>query len=164
MLRRALAISLAAVLSGLVLRAEDWPQFRGPTGQGHSAERGLPLEWSETSNVVWKVPVPGRGWSSPVIANGRVWLTTGIPGTSLRLVGFDAATGKELVNTEVFKVKPGPALNPKNSRASPTPILDGDRVYVHFGMEGTAAVSIDGTVLWRSTLPYETQHGSGGSP
>jgi hypothetical protein len=138
-------------LTGLVLSAEDWPQFRGPTGQGHSSEQGLPLEWSETRNVVWKTPVPGRGWSSPVVADGRVWLTTATdtPGTSLRLVGFDSSTGKESVNVEVFRVRPGPAPNPKNSRASPTPIVEGDRVYVHFGQEGTAALSTTGQIVWR---------------
>ena len=62
----------------LLVQAQDWPQFRGPTGQGHSAERGLPLEWSESRNIVWKTAVPGNGWSSPVIAGGRVWLTSAI--------------------------------------------------------------------------------------
>jgi len=153
-------------LSGLVLSAEDWPEFRGPTGQGHSTEQGLPLEWSETKHVVWKTPVPGRGWSSPVVANGRVWLTTATdkPETSLRLLGFDSTSGKEIVNVEVFRVRPGPALNPKNSRASPTPIVEGDRVYVHFGQEGTAAVTTDGKIVWKAAIVYETQHGSGGSP
>ena len=71
--------------------ANDWPAFRGPTGQGHSTERDLVVEWSETANVHWKVPVPGRGWSSPVVADGQVWLTTatGDDAGSLRLLAFD---------------------------------------------------------------------------
>ena len=145
--------------------AEDWPEFRGPTGQGHSSERGLPLEWSETQNLVWKVPVPGRGWSSPVIAAGRVWLTTAVRGreTSLRALAFDAASGREVVNVEVFRTGSG-LLNYKNSHASPTPIVEGDRVYVHFGAEGTAALTSAGEVLWRTRFRYESQHGNGGSP
>jgi outer membrane protein assembly factor BamB len=157
----ALAVALSAPLA-----AEDWPEFRGPTGQGHSTERGLPLEWSETKNVVWKVPVPGGGWSSPVVANGRVWLTTATDagGGSLRLLSYDVATGRVVTDTEVFKVRGSRAPNVKNSRASPTPVLDGDRVYVHFGADGTAAVSTDGKVLWRVVLTYQSQHGNGGSP
>src|SRR6185503_20862034 len=73
---RTVACALAMVLSVAGVARAQWPEFRGPTGQGHSSEQGLPLEWSETRNVVWKRPVPGRGWSSPVVANGRVWLTT----------------------------------------------------------------------------------------
>jgi len=65
-------LSMVLALSALTVRAEDWPQFRGPTGQGHSTERGLPSEWSESRNVKWKTPVPGMGWSSPVVAEGRV--------------------------------------------------------------------------------------------
>src|SRR5688572_1736925 len=123
--------------------SEDWPQFRGPTGHGHSAEAGLPIEWSETRNIAWKVPVSG-GWSSPVVAGGRVWLTAvtatrtsrgGESDVSLRLIALDAATGKEILNTEVFQIGSPEAINVKNSRASPTPIVDGDRVYVHFGAD-----------------------------
>jgi hypothetical protein len=62
----------------LTAGAADWPEFRGPTGQGHASEEGLPLEWDEGRNIAWKIPVPGRGWSSPVVAGGRVWLTTSI--------------------------------------------------------------------------------------
>ena len=92
---------------------EDWPQFRGPTGQGHSSEQGLPIAWSETQNVLWKVPVDG-GWSSPVIAGGRVWLTAVNAArtargedsvVSLRLVGLDVTSGREVVNVEVFKLQ-----------------------------------------------------------
>jgi outer membrane protein assembly factor BamB len=153
--------------------AEDWPQFRGPTGQGHATERGLPLEWSETRNILWKIPVAGSGWSSPVVAGGKVWLTTvvetkearrGRISASLRALAFDVDTGKEVVNVEVFQVKDAGAINPKNSRASPTPIVDGDKVFVHFGADGTAALSTSGQVLWTARLPYESQHGNGGSP
>src|SRR5205823_96404 len=78
----------------------DWPQFRGPTGQGHSTETGLPIEWSESRNIVWKTPVPGRGWSSPVVADGRIWLTTAIKdkGASLRALAYDVENGRELLN------------------------------------------------------------------
>ena len=153
-------------LTGGVAQAEDWPAFRGPSGQGHSTERGLPLEWSESRSVRWKIPVPGLGWSSPVVAGGRVWVTTSIDqdGGSLRLLGFDVDTGREVVNAEVFRTTAVRALNPKNSLASPTPIVEGDRVYVHFGADGTAALTTAGNVVWRTKFPYVSQHGNGGSP
>jgi outer membrane protein assembly factor BamB len=152
--------------------ARQWPEFRGPGGQGHSPEQGLPLEWSESRNVIWKTPVPGSGLSSPVVSDGRVWLTTAVEhpergrtrAVSLRAVGFDAASGRELVSVELFRVERPRIINPKNSYASPTPIVEGDRVYVHFGADGTAALSTTGEVLWRTRLPYESQHGAGGSP
>src|SRR5882724_6944747 len=74
----------------LPIFAEDWPEFRGPTGQGLSYERGLPLTWSESRHIAWKTDVPGSGWSSPVVSGGRVWLTTAIEGrgTSLRVIAF----------------------------------------------------------------------------
>ena len=144
----------------------DWPQFRGPGGQGVSDERDLPVQWGEAQGVAWKVPVAGLGWSSPVVAGGRVWLTTsgGNRDASLRLLAFDAATGRRVLDTEVFSIPRAQLLNAKNSLASPTPIVDGDRVYVHFGSEGTAAVSLSGEVLWKTQLAYQTQHGNGGSP
>ena len=152
--------------------AEDWPQFRGPDGQGHSTETDLPLQWSETTNVAWKTPVPGLGWSSPVVAGGRVWLTTAVEdrpargraGMSLRALAFDVESGRQVVDVEIFRLDRTRLLNPKNSFASPTPILDGDRVYVHFGADGTAALTTSGEIVWRIKLPYESQHGGGGSP
>lgn len=111
--------------------------------------------------------MPGLGWSSPVVSGGKVWVTTAVeqPGISLRLLGFDAVTGRELVNVEVFQVVASRGdINPKNSWASPTPIVDGDRVYVHFGADGTAAVTTTGTVLWTQRFDYQSQHGAGGSP
>ena len=167
---------LAALLFAVVAvpaQAEDWPQFRGPTGQGHSRAVGLPLEWSETRNVLWKTPVGGLGWSSPVVAGGRVWLTSVVETrgarrdlvtASLRALAFDVASGREVVNVEVFRLDNPGEINTKNSRASPTPIVDGDRVYVHFGAEGTAALTTAGKILWATRLRYDSQHGSGGSP
>jgi outer membrane protein assembly factor BamB len=163
--RRALFVLL--VLFGSAVHAQTWPQFRGPTGQGHSAEQDLPLEWSETRNIAWKAPVPGSGWSSPVIADGRVWLTTAIndrAGTSLRALAFDVQDGREILNTEVFRIDATQLLNPKNSFASPTAVVDGERVYVHFGADGTAALTTGGDVIWTTRLPYQSQHGNGGSP
>jgi outer membrane protein assembly factor BamB len=146
---------------------EDWTQFRGPDGQGHSSEQRLPLEWSETRNIAWKTPIDGLGWSSPVVANGKVWITTAVEqrGYSLRAIAFDVATGKEVVNVEVFKIPTDRRdINPKNSWASPTPIIDGDRIYVHFGADGTAALSSSGEIIWKNRFEYQSQHGAGGSP
>lgn len=173
--RRQVSLLSLALLCGLwraSLVAADWPQFRGPGGQGHADAGPAPLDWSETEHVRWKVPVPGTGWSSPVIADGRVWLTTATaerPGVrggpiSLRLLAFEAASGREVVNVEVFALRRAPSINFKNSLASPTPVISGDRVFVHFGAEGTAAVSTAGRILWTTRIAYSSQHGSGGSP
>jgi len=150
----------------LPLLAEDWPQFRGLTGQGLSPEKGLPLTWTETQNVRWKTPLPGSGWSSPSIVNNTIWLTTATDNNaSLRLLSLDATSGKILSNTEVFRVNDvGPGIHKKNSFASPSAIVQGDKIYVHFGFYGTACVSTKGEILWKQTLKYEPQHGPGGSP
>jgi outer membrane protein assembly factor BamB len=145
---------------------DDWPQFRGPTGQGTSQERGLPLTWSETEHVRWKVAVPGRGWSSPVIQGDRIWLTTATEeGKSLRAIALDRNTGAIKVDVEVFRLKSPKLLNQKNSFASPTPVVDGDHVYLHFGAYGTACITQTGEIVWKTKLEYDNgQHGPGGSP
>src|SRR5262245_66544162 len=94
---------------------QDWPEFRGPNGQGHSEERGLPMTWSETKNVRWKVAIPGSGWSSPVIQGDRIWLTTATEeGKSLRAISVDRNSGAILKNVEVFRLK---NAGPINSRS-----------------------------------------------
>ena len=170
MLRQLLASGLVVSLT-VIVHADDWPSFRGPSGQGHSLERGVPFEWSETEHVVWKTEVVGRGWSSPVVADGRIWVTTAIDapgddGGSLRLLAFDTETGRSLVDVEVFQTPDRESPNPKNSLASPTPVVDTERdqVYVHFGASGTAAVTTSGEMVWGRQFPYVTQHGNGGSP
>jgi outer membrane protein assembly factor BamB len=147
---------------------QDWPQFRGPEGQGHSSETAVPLDWSESHNIIWKTPVGGRGWSSPVVSGGRVWITTATAesgGASLRALAFDVDSGAEVTNVEVFRLRSAQLRNPKNSHASPTPIAEGTRVYVHFGGDGTAAIdAVSGAIVWKTQFPYASQHGSGGSP
>lgn len=154
------------------LGADAWPEFRGPTGQGHAlGAADLPLEWSPTQNVAWKTPVPGTGWSSPVIGRGRVFLTTGVTTApqraSLRALALDPATGRILWNTEIVAdadLSPE-TIHKKNSPASPTPVLAADRLYVHFGHQGTACLDLDGRILWRNTeLRYDPLHGNGSSP
>jgi outer membrane protein assembly factor BamB len=161
-----IAFLLLFVFPSPPILAGDWPQFRGPTGQGYSDEHGLPLTWSETKNVRWKVAIPGKGWSSPVIQSDRIWLTTATEeGKSLRAISVDRNTGAILLNVEVFRLKSLGQISPKNSYASPTPVLEGDRVYVHFGAHGTACITQSGEIVWKTRLEYDNgQHGAGGSP
>ena len=150
---------------GSSVRAEDWPQFRGPGGQGHSAERDVPLRWSESENVRWKTPVPGHGWSSPVIRGNEIWLTTATDdGRSLRAIRLDRESGRIVRDVEVVRRDDPDKIHNKNSHASPTPILDGDRVFVHFGPNGTACLANDGKILWKTAVAYDPMHGPGGSP
>jgi outer membrane protein assembly factor BamB len=147
-------------------QAEDWTEFRGPTGQGHSRGQGLPVTWSETENVDWKVPIPGKGWSSPVIVGNQIWLTTAQDdGRSLRAICLDRETGRIVHNVEVFQLANPGLVHQKNSHASPTPILEGDRVYLHFGSHGTACITRSGQIVWKTQeLQYNHGHGPGGSP
>lgn len=166
MIRHVAAVSAlcAALLSSLA--AADWPQFRGPDGQGHCDETGLPLSWSEEKNVTWKTPLEGLGWSSPAIQGEQIWVTTATEeGQSLRAVCIHRDSGEILHDVEVIRQPPPEPVHQKNSHASPTPIVEGDRVYLHYGAHGTACISTAGEVLWRNhELKYAHQHGPGGSP
>jgi outer membrane protein assembly factor BamB len=148
------------------LLAQDWPEFRGPSGQGHSSERGLPLTWSEDKNIKWKVALPGKGWSSPAIQGDRIWLTAATEdGKSLRALCVDRNTGAMLQNIEVFRLKSAAQTHAKNSHASPTPVLESDKIYLHFGALGTACLTQAGEIVWKTKLDYDNgQHGPGGSP
>jgi outer membrane protein assembly factor BamB len=163
----------------LVLADQGWPEFRGPTGQGLATVSRAPLKWSSEENINWKQSIPGRGWSSPVVKDGRLYLTTAVDGkslettnakptgTSLRTLCLDEASGRTIWDVEIFGDGSGrtPRIHAKNSHASATPLLAGNRIYVHFGPQGTACLDRDGKVLWRSTaLNYAPVHGNGGSP
>ena len=178
---RHFVFSLCLLLCGLTIAfakqagaplADDWPQFRGPTGQGISSARNVPVRWSASSNIKWRASIPGRGWSSPVVSQGRVYLTTSVAArktdpVSLRALCLSAVDGKPIWDVEVFRRESSATgtLHQKNSLASPTPIVRGEQLYVHFGHLGTAALNLQGEVLWRQTeLRYESVHGNGGSP
>ena len=148
------------------LRADDWPRFRGPTGQGVSAERDVPLEWAEDKNVAWKTPIPGEGWSSPVVWGDRAFVTAATDGgATCHVICVDANTGKILWDTPVMKQETK-RKEGMNSYATPTPATDGKRVYAVFGGGGIAAVNVaDGKPVWTNTdYPFYSQHGLGASP
>ena len=174
-----LALTLAPALP-----AADWFQFRGPDGQGH-ADAKLATEWAPGKNVTWRKELPGVGWSSPVAVGGKVYLTTAVKkgegvatdpkkpdvkkfDYSLRVLCLDVTSGQTVWDREVFvqDAKSAPGIHSKNSHASPTPVVEGGKVYAHFGHMGTACLNAaDGSTVWATQeLAYKPVHGNGGSP
>jgi outer membrane protein assembly factor BamB len=156
------------LLAGSLTARAEWPQFRGPDGSGHSSAASLPTRWAEAENVAWKTGIEGLGWSSPVVHGERVYVTAAKPVAaeeqSLCLVCLDKRTGALLWNKEIFRQTGPVPMHKKNSHASPTPLIDGRDVFVHFGPHGTACTTLDGDVVWKRTLEYKPVHGNGGSP
>jgi outer membrane protein assembly factor BamB len=159
------------LLCPLVSRAEEnWPQYRGPTGQGVSDSKGLPTAWSQTQNVKWKTPIHGKGWSSPVIWGNQVWLTTATEdGRELYVLCIDKETGKITQDIKLFEdPAPNPVFKNYNSYASPTPVIEKDRIYVTFGAAGTACLDTTSAVsepIWqRRDLRINHFRGAGSSP
>lgn len=166
----ALTTALVSCLASLT-HADDWPEFRGPTGQGIVPTGTLPTTWIKDKNVAWTQQIPGKGWSSPVVAGGRVYLTTALSSEngdqSLRALCLDAAKGNILWQKEIFQQhnEQAPSIHSKNSHASPTPLVHDGKLFVHFGHQGTACLDRDGKILWRNTTNrYAPVHGNGGSP
>jgi outer membrane protein assembly factor BamB len=160
---------LAGVLTaGLPASAAvNWPQFRGPTGDGISQETGLPVTWSESEHVGWKTAVHGKAWSSPVIWGNQVWLTTAPEdGKQLYAVCVDRRTGTIVHDIRVFEIAEPQYCIAFNSYASPTPVIEEGRVYVHFGAHGTACLDTNsGKTLWaRQDLPCNHFRGPASSP
>jgi outer membrane protein assembly factor BamB len=176
----ALLVSLTVAAAAAV--AEDWPQFRGPGGDGVSSAAGVPLRWSETQNVRWKTAIPGRGHSSPVLRGDRIWLTTAVDTANkkmghgademqvaeqvvLGVVCLDRTSGRLLYHKQLLRLQnPGP-VHALNSYASPTPVVELGRLYCDFGTFGTMCVdAATGTTLWKRHLPLDHQVGPGSSP
>ncbi len=160
---------IAQCLILMALLTGDWPQFRGPHADAHAGNSTTPLEWSESRHVKWKTPVPGLGWSSPVVVGDQIFLTTAVrqgEGLSLRALSLNTESGSVIWDREIKSVAKAPSIHAKNSHASPTPIVADGAVYVHFGALGMAKLSTkDGKVLWLcEELDYPPMHGSGGSP
>ena len=167
-----------------------WPEFRGPGGQGISTEKNLPLTWSESENIRWKTPLPGSGWSSPVLQDGKIWLTAAtvtelseeeqaakVAGAQLAnqmiaarditlwAIEIDLASGSILRQVKLLEVKDPQPIHSLNSYASPTPILEGSRLYCHFGAYGTVCLDTEtGKLLWTTRLAIDHRVGPGSSP
>jgi outer membrane protein assembly factor BamB len=145
--------------------AENWTRFRGPNGQGVSSEKNLPVTWTAEKNVVWRTAIPGKGWSSPIVFNDRVFLTTATEdGVSCRVICVNRADGSIEWNHEVHRQKPG-AMRRQNSYATPTPVTDGEQVYAVFYDGTVVAVDFSGNRIWKnSEINFFSLHGLGASP
>ena len=170
-------IAVAALFSPLFLSlsaSAEWPEFRGPTRDGmvppppEGGLRGLPLEWGEKKNVKWKTPIPHRGWSTPVVSNNQIWLTTATEdGHEMYVVCVERDTGKVALFRKLYDVShPEPLGNEVNCYASPSPVIEDGRVYVHFGSYGTACLDAEtGATIWeRRDFPCRHFRGPGSSP
>lgn len=195
-----LSLALIAVVLPPVAATENWPEFRG-SNQGHAPESvSVPLTWSASENIEWKIPISGKAWSSPIVVGETVYITTAVetpierdaPAAgpsqddgkgkakgkskgrqaaapraplSLRALAIGLENGEVIWDTELFNLEAG-RIHKKNSHASPTPLYEEGRIYVHFGHNGTACLeAASGEVTWRqNSLPYEPVHGSGSSP
>lgn len=162
-------LALAGLAAGSLSTADDlnWPQFRGPRGDGHTTSTGLPLHWSETRNVKWQTPIPGKAWASPVIWGNQVWLANATEdGTELSAVCVDRETGQVVRDLKLFAVEKPQFCHKFNSYASPTPVLEEGRLYVTFGSPGTACVDTrTGAKLWeRRDFVCNHYRGAGSSP
>jgi outer membrane protein assembly factor BamB len=160
-------LTLIVVLPLAAQNTDSWPSFRGPSGDGRSTAKNVPIHWSESEHIAWKTPIPGRGWSSPVVMDNRVWLTTAdTAGHEYRVMAIDANTGNIILNIKVFNANPTQEFHPLNSFASPTPVIEPGRIYVHFGTYGTACLDTGtGKILWtRTDIHCDHGVGPGSSP
>lgn len=158
-------VMLAVIAAANPVLAEDqWSQFRGPEGNGHTRSTGLPLEWGEKKHVVWKTPIHDRGWSSPVIWGSQIWMTTATKdGRKLFAICVDKDSGKVLHDIHVFDVDLPMAITVDNTYATPTPVIEEGRVYIHYGTYGTASLdTATGRILWvRRDLNCDHEKGAG---
>jgi outer membrane protein assembly factor BamB len=144
---------------------ENWMRFRGPTGQGISSEKKLPVTWSATENIKWKTSLPGKGWSSPIVFEEHVFLTASTEeGVSCRVICINRKDGTIAWTTEVHRQKTGP-MRKQNSYATPTAVTDGKQVYSVFYDGTVTAVDFSGKLVWKnSDLKFFSLHGLGASP
>jgi len=159
-----LAIGLGQALAHA---AENWPEFRGPRGDGTSADTGLPLTWSETNHIKWKTAIHGKAWSSPVVWKNQVWCTTASEdGRQLYAITVDLETGKLSRDQLLFEVEKPQFAHQFNSYGSPSPAVEEGRVYITFGSPGTACLdTATGQVLWeRRDFVCNHYRGAGSSP
>lgn len=160
-------LSLLLLAAPLLAADNNWPSFRGPTGDGHSTAKGIPTTFSEKENIRWKTPIHDKGWSSPVVWGDQVWLTTAKEtGEELFAVCVNLKTGEVEHDLKLFTVKNPPKISQYNSFASPTPFLEDGRGYFHFGTYGTACLDLKtGKVIWqKAELTVDHYRGPASSP
>jgi outer membrane protein assembly factor BamB len=164
-MKKILVALASSVLLCTAARADNWPQFRGPLGQNVSSESDIPVHWSADTNVAWRIELPGQSWSSPIVWEDRIFVTTATEGgEACRVLALDRKSGSILWDKIVFKQtlrrKEG-----RNTYATPTPATDGQRVYACFGDGSFAALSVAGDIVWTNRdYPFYGQHGLGTSP
>ena len=159
-----IVLTLAISSGGIHAAEESWWQFRGPNGNGHTAATNLPLDWGESRNVAWKTAIHDRGWSSPVIWGNQVWLTTATrDGRRLFAVCVDKDTGGIVHDLHIFDVEKPMRITDENTYATPTPVIEEGRVFIHFGTYGTACLdTATGRKLWtRRDLNCDHESGAG---
>lgn len=146
-----LSTILIAFFASLAPASANWPDWRGPTGEGHSEATGLPLHWSETQNIVWKTSIHDLGYSSPVVWDNQVWITTATKkGETLYAVCVDLTSGRIIHDVEVFHPERPQRIHRNNSYATPSAVVEKGSVYVHYGSHGTACLDTKtGEVVWR---------------
>ncbi len=174
---------LALLLGAHSASAEkNWPQFRGLRGDGTSLAEHVPVSWSESSNLVWKVGIPGRGRSSPVVLKDRIFVTTALEQgvtrvrigsddmqtaehVTLEALCFEQGDGKVAWRTSLFDVEKPDPVHWYNSWSTPSPVVESGRLYCDFGTYGTACLDTkQGKVIWKTVLPLDHQVGPGSSP
>lgn len=161
------AVFLLTIVAHPLCAGENWPQFRGPGADGRSAAENLPVTFSEAENIIWKTPVAGKAWSSPVVWGKQIWMTTATKdGHEMGAVCIDAESGKILHHPVVFKIEKPQFCHPMNSYGTPTPVIEEGRVYIHFGTHGTACLdSANASILWaRQDLKCDHFRGAASSP
>lgn len=181
-----IVVVLLAFSSAAVCSTADWPQFRGPSANGVSNETGLPETWDSTSNVLWKVDIPGSGWSAPVVSRGKVIVTTAVPEETetpaepsaeqdsntakplpvyrFEIYCFDLKTGEELWSHVALEGQPRIPTHHENTYASETPVTDGKLIVAYFGMNGVFCYDFQGKKIWEKDLgAYRMRNGWGTS-
>ena len=181
-MKRLNAILLAILAFRPTFAEDSWPQFRGPTGQGLAATCLVPDHFDQKSGMRWRTEIEGKGWSSPVAADGKIWLTTAIEyertqttvkgetkdvasGLNLKVVCIDFETGTRLHQIELAEIKKTQPIHALNTYASPTPVISDGKIFCHFGTYGTWCVNAaNGEVIWNKHLIVDHSVGPGSSP
>ncbi len=155
------------IISSSAGKDGNWTHFRGSCLDGKADVEHAPLFWNPDSNIIWKTAIHDRGWSSPVVFEDQIWMTTATAdGREMYAVCADFQTGEILYDILLFKPDSVFRIHDINSYATPTPCIEAGFVYVHFGRYGTACIStVDGSTLWeRTDLPFDDIQGPGSSP